>query len=135
MVIHIFIKLSQIMCLISIHILACQHTRCNYKLWNVSWFCCVLNEYSYIIFMSEMSYFHKTFTDRMFNQYTHFDRWNCQVWLHSMEGFMIKFCFFSAFSYTCLKRYISTKLSQTVSLVVRCYPAIHIFILLQMAQV
>ena len=45
----IFTKLSQIMCLINIHILIYQYARCDWKLWNISWLCCVFCKFSDII--------------------------------------------------------------------------------------
>ena len=40
---HIFTKLSQIVCLINVHILICQHAKCDCRLWNVLWFNCVFS--------------------------------------------------------------------------------------------
>ena len=55
LVAQIFTKLSQNVCLISIHILIYWHARCNCKLWNAHWLFCVLykfsnkiNNYSYL---------------------------------------------------------------------------------------
>ena len=41
----IFTKRSQIVCLIGVHFLKCQHTKCNCRLWKVLWFNCVLGEF------------------------------------------------------------------------------------------
>ena len=45
---YIFTKLSQTVCLINVHILVCQHAKCDCKLWKVLRFYCVLWEFSYI---------------------------------------------------------------------------------------
>ena len=43
----IFSKLSQIVCLINVYILICQHTKCDCRLWKVLWFNYGLWEFSY----------------------------------------------------------------------------------------
>ena len=42
-------KLSQNVCLIKTHILTYWHARCNCVLWSDPWFCCVFQEFSYIV--------------------------------------------------------------------------------------
>ena len=44
----IFTKLLQIVCLINVHILVCQHAKCDCRLWKVFWFDCVFSAFSYI---------------------------------------------------------------------------------------
>ena len=46
---HIFIKLSQNVCLMNTHILMYWYARFNCKLWRVHWFYCVFWIFSYII--------------------------------------------------------------------------------------
>ena len=38
---YIFTKLSQIVCLINMYILKCQHAKCDCWLWKVLWFNCI----------------------------------------------------------------------------------------------
>ena len=38
-----------VLCLINTSILVCWHVRCDCKLWNATWFCCVFLEFSYLI--------------------------------------------------------------------------------------
>ena len=45
---HIFNKLSQIVRLINVHILVCQHSKSDCSIWRVLWFNCVFWEFSYI---------------------------------------------------------------------------------------
>ena len=45
----IFTKLSQIVCLIDVHILVCQHAKCDWWLWKVLWFNWIFWVFSYII--------------------------------------------------------------------------------------
>ena len=42
-------KLSQIVCLINVHILECQHVKCDCRLWMALWFDAFFWELSYII--------------------------------------------------------------------------------------
>ena len=45
----IFTKLSQIVCLINVYILVCQHAKCDCRLWKLLWFnWCILWEFAYI---------------------------------------------------------------------------------------
>ena len=65
LVTHIFIKLSQNVCLINKHILIHRYTLCNCKLWKALWFFFLV--FSYIIDDSclKCKYLHQTSTDCM----------------------------------------------------------------------
>ena len=41
------------------------------------------------LFLSELFYLRQTFTDYMSNQYTHFDKSTCQMWLMASDFFLI----------------------------------------------
>ena len=63
------------------------------------------------------TYLHQTFTECMFNQYTHFDTSTCQMWLQVVECHLILLHFLGIFIHYCLNYCISTKLSLIICLI------------------
>ena len=64
---HCFTKLLQNMRPVNTHILMYWYTKCNCKLWNLSWFCCVFLRIFIHNCLSEVMYHPQTFTDFVFN--------------------------------------------------------------------
>ena len=115
---HFFTKLSQIVFLITMHILMYRYAIYNCKLWKAFWFYCVFRRFSYIIDgHSCLKYCISTKLSQivcltnvhiLVCQYAKCD---CRLWRVLWFN-----CVFWEFSYitTCLKRYNFTKLLQIV---------------------
>ena len=60
--------LSQIVCMINVYILKCQHAKCDCCLWKVLWFNCIFWVLFIYYYMFETAKLHKTFTNCMLRQ-------------------------------------------------------------------
>ena len=102
LVAHILTKLSQNVCLINIHTLVYQYTKCNCMLWKAFQFYYIFWVFSYIIDKHsclKCKYLHQTFTDCISDSNKHFGMSICQMWLQVMECFQIQLHFLGYFSY------------------------------------
>ena len=96
---YIFTKFFLFVCLSKLHILVCQHARCDGKIWNVPWFYCVFWVFSYIIIVH--SCLKCCICTKLFQTvsgwYNQFIISLCQIWLRVMEGYLIRLRFFGHF--------------------------------------
>ena len=120
MVPHIFIKLSQNVCLIDIHILIYWHARFDRKLWKALWFYYVFWPFSYIII--EYSCLNSCISTKLslIIYLINTDTSKCHMWLQVMPLNFITFflrIFHKIDEYSCLKYCISIKLLRIVCLI------------------
>ena len=104
LVAHIFIKLSQYVCLINMYISIYRFARCYCRLWKALDFILGIAIHYWQTFL-KCRYLHQIFTECVSNQCTHFDLSTCQMWLQVMAVSFTKLRSLGIFITTSLKRY------------------------------